>query len=668
MAMLNMDEASDARVTQLINGEWPENTKSVNYTVLAAGSRSVPALQPWDFVELGFDWLNTSISFFIADNRTRHSTKHDRSMPVAPMPLEVRHWSTGDPDYMQGPPPNRSVANVQWVRAFFNSSLWSDEEHHDFDRNCVGDSLCSTRDTALRGSTIANASSSVRWKQPVHDRRIRWQSGVVAGVFSSFGVIFLINAVVRRGPWRSMLSSFAHRKEEDPTPRLRKAVRNSVNASINAVDTSGSGQSSNGIKSSSAPSMSTNEAIGQFHQREPSLSSIPATPLPTYASPVTTPQFLSAVPSYHSLRADQSDQERSRSDSTCEKFGRHDGEQADSFAVTKITPRQRSIRNFAAASRPAMDTLAEHDTKRSGEEDKQDGKTACYGETQDGVATEDFEAQHGREEGARVDSPPSNATTVRGVTAFREPPLPTSVEEAATTMLVPATQTGASVNKPQQQRIDYLAGFLVFSCLTVTFRHFSLTFWPYVTEASGPTKHFAADTWLAFILGPYILTPMCIGPFFVTSCRFLVTRYLKNGQLSDVANKVLLRGPRMLIPCFIFMIMEYFLLSLGTVNYLEWLPSISWSVWPSASPQPNFAVFLNEMVELSYLVPNAAPEVINHYCVGVLWTIPVQHFFSYVTLLAAVMIRDVQNPWKRTLFYGLSISAGWYATVGLHLS
>lgn len=74
------------------------------------------------------------------------------------------------------------------------------------------------------------------------------------------------------------------------------------------------------------------------------------------------------------------------------------------------------------------------------------------------------------------------------------------------------------------------------------------------------------------------------------------------------------------------------------------------------------------MVELAYLIPNAAPEVINHYCVGVLWTIPVQHYFSYVTLMAAVIIKDIKKPWKRTAIYTLAIVAGWYATVGLSVS
>lgn len=119
----------------------------------------------------------------------------------------------------------------------------------------------------------------------------------------------------------------------------------------------------------------------------------------------------------------------------------------------------------------------------------------------------------------------------------------------------------------------------------------------------------------------------------------------------------------MLVGPFIFMILTYFLLSLGLTGKLEWLPSVTYSVWPYVVPQPNFGVFLNEIVELSYLTPNAPPEVVNHYCVGVLWTIPVQLQFSFVVLLAAVMIKDVRKPWKRMGFYLIAITCGWYGTV-----
>jgi hypothetical protein len=110
------------------------------------------------------------------------------------------------------------------------------------------------------------------------------------------------------------------------------------------------------------------------------------------------------------------------------------------------------------------------------------------------------------------------------------------------------------------------------------------------------------------------------------------------------------------------MLLEYFLLSMGLSASLEWLPSVSWSTWPYVEPQANFAVYLNEAIQLAYLVPNMSPDVISNYCVGILWTIPVQHYFSYITLLAAVLVRDIRRPWKRMGLYTLAIVAGWYAS------
>jgi hypothetical protein len=228
--------------------------------------------------------------------------------------------------------------------------------------------------------------------------------------------------------------------------------------------------------------------------------------------------------------------------------------------------------------------------------------------------------------------------------------------------------TGAATVEPKTQkaaptqRIDHLAGLLAISCIMVTLRHFSLTFWPHVTEGYGLNEHFEADAVLSYILGPYLLTPLWIGPFFVTACRFLAQKFLKTGRLDDMGNRMLLRAPRMLIPCFIFMLLEYFFISLGLTTELESLPSVSFSVWPYVEPQKNFGVWLNQAIELAYLFPNAAPSVINNYCVGILWTIPVQLQFSFVTIAAAIMIRDIKTPYKRIGFYLLTALAGWYAT------
>ena len=158
-----------------------------------------------------------------------------------------------------------------------------------------------------------------------------------------------------------------------------------------------------------------------------------------------------------------------------------------------------------------------------------------------------------------------------------------------------------------------------------------------------------------------MLTCRQLGPFFVTSCRFLAARYLRDGDLGMIAEKTLLRAPRLLLPCFIVAAIEYFCFELDFMQWLQWLPSISWSEWAFMSNYDNFGHYLNAMLELAYLIPNAAPQVVSHYCVGVLWSIPVQLQFSFMTLLAVVMIRDIKTHWKRFAFYSWCIVAHWYA-------
>ncbi|KXL49981.1 MAG: hypothetical protein FE78DRAFT_533602 [Acidomyces sp. 'richmondensis'] len=94
---------------------------------------------------------------------------------------------------------------------------------------------------------------------------------------------------------------------------------------------------------------------------------------------------------------------------------------------------------------------------------------------------------------------------------------------------------------------------------------------------------------------------------------------------------------------------------------LQWLPSVSWFTWQYVASALNFGVELNDLIQLAYVMPNTIPEIVTHYCIGVLWTVPIQHQFTYVVLAAAVMIRDIQNPWKRFDFYTLAILSGWYA-------
>lgn len=685
MDLCNMNDANQARVTQLINREYPSYDLSTNYTVIQAGDPPrIPPGQPWDFQDLRFDWTNDSVKFWIGNNRTRIATKLQRDIPSVPEALHFSHWSTGDSKWMQGPPANDSVANVRYIRAFFNSSLMTSREHAKYDQSCNLTAACSTEDMTLRGSSNFSPAATRKWKPPVPHQHIRTIAGYIAAAFSVFGVFTLVNAFIRRGPLykiKRLGDVNWPGSKRSSTQRLRQSLRQSIISANIANNYPGppDGKPPRGKGDVSGIETPAPGYTSRPNGTQSGYNSGTMTPLPAYESRLHSPwhSMYSLVQPKRSLRSlsGRSTPYHSRNTSTSVRPKASHGtiiedaltpplEHPPALRVTSPSEDDEDLEIEAARTRAYLDLAGEEkdDEIRNASPAPSDG-------SMEGMRTAG-EKKHASVSFMDLDEKrDSKKSRFEVPTAPQDKSALDMMKEKAVPdgMLGAATAEPTKEQKPQapnqpQQRIDYLAGLVAISCIMVTLRHFSLTFWPYVTESQGQTKHFGADQWLSYILGPYVLTPLWIGPFFVTSCRFLAQRYLKTGKLNDIANKMLLRAPRMLIPCFVFMTLEYFLISLGLTAKLEWLPSVTYSTWPYVVAQPNFGVFLNEMVELTYIIPNAAPEIINHYCVGVLWTIPVQLQFSFVTLLATVLIKDVKKPWKRMIFYTLSITAGWYAT------
>ena len=145
------------------------------------------------------------------------------------------------------------------------------------------------------------------------------------------------------------------------------------------------------------------------------------------------------------------------------------------------------------------------------------------------------------------------------------------------------------------------------------------------------------------------------------STRFLVSGYLRNGELETMATNITTRPLRLLIPVTLIAVLEYFLMDLGAVNWLEYLPSVSWSEWPYTVIPTNAGTFISQVLQLAYLIPNAAPQITYYYCTGVLWAIPVQLQGAWQTVLAVIMVREIKTPWKRFSFYAFCIVNHWYA-------
>jgi hypothetical protein len=117
-----------------------------------------------------------------------------------------------------------------------------------------------------------------------------------------------------------------------------------------------------------------------------------------------------------------------------------------------------------------------------------------------------------------------------------------------------------------------------------------------------------------------------------------------------------------MIPIIFFAMLEYFLMECGAINWLQYLSSITWSTWPYAVPYATFGDFISEILEIMYLQPNAAPQIIYNYCTGVFWTMPVQLQGSWVILLGVVVVREIKTPWKRFGYYAICVLTNWYAS------
>ncbi|KAF2810382.1 uncharacterized protein BDZ99DRAFT_462958 [Mytilinidion resinicola] len=211
-----------------------------------------------------------------------------------------------------------------------------------------------------------------------------------------------------------------------------------------------------------------------------------------------------------------------------------------------------------------------------------------------------------------------------------------------------------------RQRIDYLAGLVAICALLVTVMHFGLSYVPAIVIPGAPLHH-KSEYWAQKIVSPFVLNQMWLGVFFTTSTRFLVAKYLKSGNLKDIAQNAVRRTPRLMIPVSVVVLFEYFVIDCGATKFLEYTPSISWSTWPYVARFPTFGHYISEVLELIYLVPNAVPQITFNYCTGVLWTIAVQLQGSWLVLLGVIVIYEMKTPWKRFCYYAFVVVNHWYA-------
>jgi hypothetical protein len=210
--VMNADAPKDAWTSFMIYGDWRgTRSKGVNFSDFGNSSYGFQG-SPWGFVPYRINWNNASnIDFFIGDALARsvRSKGAAKPLPVTPATFRIQHSSFGDMYTSEGPPPNGSDARVGMIRAFFNSSRMSSEDHAAFDKRChlAPASTCLVSDTSLRGASNFSLAASRPWKHEAFDYKKRWPAIFVVSISVAISTILLAHAIFKRAPWKPKQSA-----------------------------------------------------------------------------------------------------------------------------------------------------------------------------------------------------------------------------------------------------------------------------------------------------------------------------------------------------------------------------------------------------------------------------------------------------------------------------
>ena len=662
--LMNTNAPQNAWASFLLHDDFPNHSSGAGYANMTNITTS-----PWDFTEYRVDWTPQEVNYFIDNILYRTITKElDKKLPSVPGALYFTHWSTGNYYSSQGPPENESIANVGWVRTFFNSSLMTNDEHAAFDSRCHVSDACMQSDLTLRGSTPYSPAATLLWKQIDPPRNPRTPALVMVIICSVISGFVLFNAVLRRLPFDKLRTV----KQTLKTLRAPKAKHHSspYAPSLQLVsDDETYSPPTPSIYSSYAPrseALSLNEAMrSTVWPDSERLSSAWATPgngmTPTlrHASRENLSIRMSAATLENAITRHPSVAASTTTDPKGSGIKTLSKDLHAYFTAHPLDSRSDSPVRASSGSSVANESSIRH----TGTSTSKDVGAIEQARDEPPVYTTDV-IDYGTDSGKGYDPSVAvaplrqqNGQLEEYQTEDGEKKSPEQIEEKQ--RAPPATE--ALISLPvTAKRVDYLAGLVALSSLLVTAIHFSLTFIPAAVNP-GAFYHYRSEIWAKKIIDPYLLNLIWIGPFLMTSTRFLVASYLRSGKLLGVAEKTVGRPFRLLIPITAIAMLEYFLMDSGALTWLEYLPSVTWSTWPFAVVPITFGHFVSEILELAYLIPNAAPQITTNYCTGVLWTIPVQLQGSWVTLLGVIVIREIKTPWKRFGYYAFCFLMHWYA-------
>ncbi|KAI9648066.1 hypothetical protein NHQ30_002694 [Ciborinia camelliae] len=601
--VMNTNQNSTSWVTSLIHSEFPDPSLGTNFSTFAEKNISL-----YNYNEFRLDWTKNEVNWYIGNVLVRSTSKKDGSVPSTPSPFFIKHWSTGNPYSMQGPPISTSDANIGWVRLFFNSSLMNSTDHANFNSQCNLTVACSMDNNALRGSSPFLSAALNPWEQHVAHGTLRW-----VAIWFSVGCMMatltaLLNAFLKLKVFKKKEEKPQHTPEDDvgvmnpPSP----PYTHSRNASLTPAPSYRTRIESYNSESMTRMSSLTFSSVNQSASGERGLSGIGS-----------VDNVYSKVDPEWDICRDSS------------------GNNSDNIPPS-LPP---SWPNSPTASRFDFN-FKENSKQLSGLKNTTTVNTLVN--TTPDIETNVTEEKRQKDAQTYIDTRPDRKNTTKV--------FPTSVF---------STNESTSPIKTNQ-RVDHLAGLITVAAISVTVLHFCLTFVPAVI-APGAFAHYPAEKWINKTIEPFFLNQGALGLFFTTSARFLITPFLRDGDLSSISQKIVSRVFQIMLPVLAFVLLEYFLILSGATYYLPFLPSITWSTWPYVTPFPHIGYLLNEVIALAYTIPNAVPLITFNYCTGVLWTIPVIIQGSWTTLLAILLITSIPAPHKRFPFYLFSLLVNWYS-------
>ncbi|CAG5175194.1 uncharacterized protein ALTATR162_LOCUS10746 [Alternaria atra] len=622
LSVMNMNNERDPWVGTFVNNEFTTRNLGMNYSQLLnstaanrnyttlGGGLSNGSINPWEFTEYRIDWTADYINFYIGGNLTRQVLHKERkNMPSVPTAMFFKHWSTGNRYSMRGPPQlAESIAEVGWIRMFFNSSSMGVDARENFVARCPLTDACSMDDIELRGSTQYGDDATEKWEQYKGKDIKRMPALWLSVSCLIFSTILIIHTLIRR------LAPKMNRdiKKSDPAPSTEEKLsedqkRNPFSDSTFTVASheifSRGGVGDRNTPSASVKRDSTDDDMAI--ERLPGTSTLGG----------STPR---------------------------DGLSRPNSMLFDSRGPTPFNSNFNTTREDLYAPMPPMPGTA---ISMGG-----DSMLTMVDPRSPGTAV-----SRGHESMMTLSDPRAPTTTSVPMIAPHDKITMETVTESA----LPAPRMRPQP-LPQRQRIDHLAGLTALCSLVVTLMHFGLTFVPAIVTP-GASAHNASEPWAQRIIGPFLLNQMWLGVFFTTSVRFLTAPYLRKGKMDEIAKAAVRRTPRLMIPVAAMALLEYFFIDVGATKFLQYIPSLTWSTWPYVSRYNNFGQYISEVLELMFLVPNAVPQITLHYCTGVLWTIAVQLQGSWLVLLGAVVVYEIKTPWKRMCYYTFCLVNHWYA-------